>query len=41
MTKKQRYQFVTNYFLTHMPNAETELIYNNPFQLLVSVILSA
>ncbi|HRB56207.1 MAG TPA: endonuclease III, partial [Ferruginibacter sp.] len=24
-----------------MPNAETELIYNNPFQLLVSVILSA
>lgn len=41
MTKKQRYEWVINYFLTHAPNAETELIYDNPFQLLVSVILSA
>ena len=41
MTKKERYQFVINYFLEHAPAAETELLYDNPFQLLVSVILSA
>jgi len=41
MTKKERYQFVINYFLQHAPEAETELIYDNPFQLLVAVILSA
>lgn len=41
MTKLQRYQFVINYFLAHAPNAETELLYDNPFQLLVAVILSA
>ena len=41
MTKKERYQFVINYFSTHSPNAETELIYDNPYQLLVAVILSA
>jgi len=41
MTRKQRYQFVTDYFEKHTPEAETELIYDNPYQLLVSVILSA
>lgn len=41
MTKKQRYQFVIDYFLEHAPEAETELIFDNPFQLLVAVILSA
>jgi endonuclease III len=41
MTKKERYQFIINYFLQHAPNAETELFYDNPFQLLVAVILSA
>lgn len=41
MTKKERYQFIIDYFLKHAPDAETELIYDNPFQLLVSVILSA
>lgn len=41
MTKKQRYQNVLRYFQEHLPDAETELIYDNPFQLLVSVILSA
>jgi endonuclease-3 len=41
MTKKQRYEFIIEYFLTHAPNAETELLYDNPFQLLVAVILSA
>ena len=41
MTKKDRYRFVLDYFLLHTPNAETELLYDSPFQLLVSVILSA
>ena len=41
MTRKQRYQVVTDYFLANSPNAETELIYDNPYQLLVAVILSA
>ncbi len=41
MTKKERYQFVIDYFLKHSPNAETELIFDNPYQLLVAVILSA
>ncbi|WP_111591517.1 endonuclease III [Chitinophaga dinghuensis] len=41
MTKKERYAFVLNYFEAHVPNAETELIYDNPYQLLVAVILSA
>ena len=41
MTKKERYQFLISYFLEHAPNAETELLYDNPFQLLVAVILSA
>ena len=41
MTKKERYQFAIDYFLKHAPQAETELIYDSPFQLLVSVILSA
>ena len=41
MTRKQRYEYVIDFFLEHAPNAETELIYDNPFQLLVAVILSA
>src|ERR1700684_3510163 len=41
MTRIERYQFVLNYFLQHNPNAETELLFDSPFQLLVSVILSA
>jgi endonuclease-3 len=41
MTKKQRYLFVINYFLENNPHAETELMYDNPYQLLVAVILSA
>jgi endonuclease III len=41
MTKKERYQFLIDYFLQNAPNAETELLYDNPFQLLVAVILSA
>ncbi|MFM6925352.1 MAG: endonuclease III [Ferruginibacter sp.] len=41
MTLKERYQFFTEYFLKHAPDAETELLYDDPFQLLVAVILSA
>jgi endonuclease-3 len=36
-----RYKFIINYFLEHAPEAETELLYDDPFQLLVAVILSA
>ena len=41
MTRKQRFQFVIDYFQHHAPDAETELLYDNPYQLLVAVILSA
>ncbi|MCG2613890.1 endonuclease III [Terrimonas sp. NA20] len=41
MTRKQRYQYVIEYFKKNAPDAETELIYDNPYQLLVAVILSA
>lgn len=41
MTKEERYRFLIDYFLQHAPDAETELLYDSPFQLLVSVILSA
>lgn len=41
MKRKERYQFVIDYFSEHMPVAETELEFKDPFQLLVAVILSA
>jgi endonuclease III len=41
MTKKERYQIAIAYFEEQIPIAETELLYDNPFQLLVAVILSA
>jgi endonuclease III len=41
MNKQERYRHVLNFFETHVGLAETELHYNNPFELLVSVILSA
>jgi len=41
MKKQARYQGVIDYFLANVPVAETELTYENPFQLLVAVILSA
>ena len=41
MTIKQRYQTVIDYFTVHAPDAETELLYDTPYQLLVAVILSA
>lgn len=41
MQKKERYQKIIDYFQKAMPIAETELEYTNPYELLVSVILSA
>jgi len=41
MTIKERYQYVIEYFQENMPVAETELVYDNPYQLLVAVMLSA
>lgn len=41
MTKKDLYQKVIEYFNAAMPVAETELHYEDPFQLLIAVILSA
>ena len=40
MTRKERYKFVIDYFEKSMPEAETELEFKDPFQLLVAVILS-
>ena len=41
MTIKERYQGILEYFQREQPNPETELLYNDPFQLLVAVMLSA
>src|SRR3954470_23687654 len=41
MLKKERYQQFVSHFAARQPDAETELHYNNPYQLLVAVILSA
>ena len=38
MTKKERYAGVITYFEAQVPTPETELLYDNPFQLLVAVI---
>jgi len=41
MKRKERYAIVIDYFQKNISEAETELLYDNPFQLLVAVILSA
>ena len=41
MKKKELYSRIISYFQTSMPVAESELVYDNPFQLLTAVILSA
>lgn len=41
MRKEERYKGVLNWFNEHVPVAETELHYDNPYQLLIAVILSA
>lgn len=41
MTIKERYSGIIEWFSENMPDAASELHYNNPFELLVAVILSA
>jgi endonuclease-3 len=41
MTKQERYDFVIDWFKKNNPDAETELHYTNPYELLVAVMLSA
>lgn len=41
MQKKERFRHFIDFFTRHLPEPETELHYGDPFQLLVSVILSA
>lgn len=41
MKKAERYQKIIQYFEEHVPVAETELYYSNPFELLMAVVLSA
>jgi endonuclease III len=41
MTTRERYERTIEYFKANMPVAETELVYNDPFELIVAVILSA
>jgi endonuclease-3 len=41
MTTKERIKLTVEYFLNNRPEAETELKYQDPFDLIVAVILSA
>ncbi len=41
MTQKERYQFIIGYFEKNMPVAETELVFEDPYELLVATMLSA
>ena len=41
MTRKERFQAVIDYFKITRPEAETELVFGNTYELLVAVILSA
>jgi endonuclease-3 len=41
MSRKERYKFIVDYFQQYMPMAETELEFEDPYELLVATILSA
>jgi endonuclease-3 len=41
MTREERFKAVIDYFKTTRPEAETELVFGNTYELLVAVILSA
>jgi len=41
MKREERYERVIGYFLEHRPLADTELVYTEPYELIVAVILSA
>ncbi|MBQ4026739.1 MAG: endonuclease III, partial [Bacteroidales bacterium] len=41
MTKAQRYEAIVAWFKENVPVAQSELVFADPYQLIVSVILSA
>lgn len=41
MLKKERFQRFLEYFSVNFPEPQTELVYRNPYELLVAVVLSA
>ena len=41
MTRKERYQGIVGWFLENVPVAQSELVFADPYQLIVSVVLSA
>ena len=41
MTKKERFKLFIEYFSKHRPVAETELVHQTPYEMLVATILSA
>jgi endonuclease III len=41
MRKKEKFEYLINYFQTNKPEPETELNFSNPYELLIAVILSA
>lgn len=41
MTRSQRFGGILDYFINNVPVAQSELVFRNPFELLVSVMLSA
>ncbi len=41
MTRKERFEYIISYFQKNQPEPETELVYSNPYELIVAVILSA
>lgn len=41
MTRPERFRYFLDYFTTHFPEPRTELVYGNPYELIVAVVLSA
>ena len=41
MRRPEKFRYFLDYFLTNYPEPRTELAYNNPYELLVAVVLSA
>ena len=41
MTTEERYRHILDWFQVNVPEAKSELVFDNPYQLLIAVILSA
>ena len=41
MTRPERFRYFLDYFVTNFPEPKTELVYGNPYELIVAVVLSA